>query len=49
MKEFVLQSAGDIASDILMGVMETTELKIVAGAELNREDIITVEDAEIIS
>ena len=41
--------ARDIASDILMGVMETTELKIVAGAELNQEDIITVEDAEIIS
>ena len=41
--------ARDIASDILMGVMETTELKIVAGAELNNEDIINVEDAEIIS
>ena len=41
--------ARDIASDILMGVMETTELKIVAGAELNNEDIITVEDAEIVS
>lgn len=41
--------ARDIASDIIMGVMETTELKIVAGAELTNEDIISVEDAEIIS
>ena len=41
--------ARDIASDIIMGVMETTELKIVSGAELNNEDIISIEDAEIIS
>lgn len=40
-------AARDIASDILMGVMETTELKIVAGKELSTDDV-SVEDAEII-
>lgn len=41
-------AAREIASDILFGVMETTELKIVAGNELTNEDIISVEDAEIV-
>ena len=40
--------ARDIASDVLMGVMETTELKIVSGKELSDKDIVSVEDAEII-
>ena len=37
-------AARDIASDVLMGVMETTELKIVAGKELNTDDFIDVEE-----
>ena len=41
-------AARDIASDILFGVMETTELKIVAGRELSDNDIASVEDAEVI-
>ena len=41
--------ARDIASDVIMGVMETTELKIVSGTELSNEDIVSIEDAEIIS
>ena len=41
-------AAREIASDILFGVMETTELKIVEGCELSNDDIISVEDAEII-
>ena len=32
-------AAREIASDIIMGVMETTELKIVAGKELSDEEI----------
>ena len=40
--------ARDIASDVLMGVMETTELKIVSGKELSDKDIVSVEDTEII-
>lgn len=40
-------AARDIASDILFGVMETTELKIVAGKELNDADIIDIEAEEI--
>lgn len=40
--------ARDIASDILFGVMETTELKIISGQELSNNDITSVEDAEII-
>ena len=38
----------EIASDILFGVMETTELKIVAGRELSDNDIASVEDVEAI-
>ena len=41
-------AARDIASDILMGVMETTELKIVNGVDLSSKDIVSVEDAEIV-
>lgn len=40
--------ARDIASDILFGVMETTELKIVTGRELSDNDIVSVEDVETI-
>lgn len=39
--------ARDIASDVLFGCMETTELKIVSGKELSDKDVIDV-DAEII-
>ena len=38
----------EIASDIIMGVMETTELKIVAGKELSDEELLTVEEAEVV-
>lgn len=41
-------AAREIASDVLFGVMETTELKIVAGRELNDVDITSIEDAEVI-
>lgn len=41
-------AARDIASDILMGVMETTELKIVNGAELSNKDVVSIEDVETI-
>lgn len=41
-------AARDIASDALMGVMETTELKIVSGKELSTSDITSIEDAEVI-
>ena len=40
-------AARDIASDILFGVAETTELKIVAGAELKDADIIDIQPEEI--
>ena len=40
--------ARDIASDILMGVMETTELKIVNGKDLSPADIASFEDADVI-
>lgn len=40
-------AARDIASDIIFGVMETTELKIVAGSELTQKDMTSIEDAEI--
>lgn len=40
-------AARDIASDILFGVYETTELKIVTGHELNDADIIDIEVQEI--
>lgn len=35
--------ARDIASDVIFGCMETTELKIVAGKELNDADIVDIE------
>lgn len=35
-------AARDIASDILFGCMETTELKIVSGQELNDADVIEI-------
>ncbi len=41
-------AAREIASDILFGVMETTELKIVAGRELSNNDIASIEDVEAI-
>ncbi len=41
-------AARDIASDILMGAMETTELKIVNGAELSNKDVVSIEDVETI-
>lgn len=41
-------AAREVASDILFGVMETTEAKIVAGSELNNVDVIDIEDAEVI-
>jgi hypothetical protein len=40
-------AARDIASDVLFGVMETTELKIVAGKELDNADIVDIE-AEVL-
>ena len=39
-------AARDIASDVLFGVMETTELKIVSGRELNANDIVEIEEVE---
>lgn len=39
--------ARDIASDVLFGVMETTELKIISGSELSNEDIAYIEAEEI--
>lgn len=36
--------ARDIASDVIMGCMETTELKIIAGKELNNIELAEVED-----
>lgn len=41
-------AARDIASDVIMGAMETTELKIVAGKELSPSDISSIEDAEVV-
>lgn len=41
-------AARDIASDILFGVMESTELKIISGKELDNTDIIEIGDAEVI-
>lgn len=41
-------AAREIASDILFGVCETTELKIISGQEVNTDEVISVEDAEII-
>lgn len=39
-------AAREIASDILFGVMETTELKIVTGRELATSDVASIEDVE---
>lgn len=41
-------AARDIASDILFGVMESTELKIIAGKDLNDTDIVEIE-AEVVN
>lgn len=41
-------AARDIASDIIFGVMETTELKIVAGKELTGKDATSVEEADFV-
>lgn len=41
-------AARDGGSDILFGVMETTELKIVAGRELTDSDTADVEDVEAV-
>jgi len=38
-------AAREVASDILFGVMETTELKIVEGKELSQKDIGSIEEA----
>lgn len=40
-------AARDIASDILFGVMETTELKIVSGKELTDADIVDIESITV--
>lgn len=39
--------ARDIASDVLMGVLETTELKSIEGIDLAPEDYIDVEDSPL--
>lgn len=39
-------AARDIASDVLFGVMETTELKIVSGKELDANDLVEIEEVE---
>ena len=36
--------ARDIASDVIMGCMETTELKIISGKELDNIELAEVED-----
>ena len=41
-------AARDIASDVLFGVMETTELKIINGVDLKGSDLKSVEDVEIV-
>lgn len=41
-------AARDIASDVLFGVMETTELKIATGKELSDYDLQVIEDVEVI-
>lgn len=46
-RSFIL-GARDIASDILFGVMETTELKIVNGKDLSDDDINSFEDADVL-
>ena len=42
-RAFVL-GARDIASDVLMGVMESTELKMVEGIDLSPDDYEVIED-----
>lgn len=42
-RAFVL-GARDIASDILMGCMETTELKIIADDPINDAEFIEISD-----
>ena len=37
-------AARDIASDLLFGVMETTELKVVSGLPIEDADVIEIED-----
>ena len=37
-------AARDIASDLLFGVMETTELKVVSGVPIEDADVIEIED-----
>lgn len=41
-------AARDIASDILFGVMETSELKIVTDSTLTNKDVTPIEDVETI-
>ncbi len=41
-------AARECASDVLFGVMETTEIKIINGAELSPTDITSVEEVEVI-
>ena len=38
--------ARDIASDVIMGCMETTELKIISGKELNNTEIADFEEVK---
>lgn len=41
-------AARDIASDVIMGLMETTELKIVSKLDINASDITDIDEAEIV-
>lgn len=41
-------AAREVASDILFGVSETTELKIMSGVELNGKDFNSAEDTEFL-
>jgi hypothetical protein len=41
-------AARDIAADVVQGLMETTELKVVTGRELSDNDAIEIEDAQLI-
>lgn len=40
-------AARDIASDVLFGVMETTELKVVTNSKIDEKDVIDVDAVEI--
>lgn len=42
-------AARDIASDVLFGVMETTELKVINNVDLDNSDIIDITDVEEIN